>query len=205
MKPHPLGLRPLGDSFFSKVPNCRDSGLGALRSVPDEILLEIFAELDAKSLRSLVSSPGPADAARKQSPPEPTPPAAGSPPAALRARTRGGGAFKLQPTTIPSLPAIPRPSAPRPSCASRTSRRIGSGRCWRRTAASSLSRGAGGTRTGARAAGGGTVLRVAGYGALCLMWLACLPQSERCAPVQGPQVHRPSKVRPGRRCLEGDA
>lgn len=54
MKPHPLGVRPLGQSFFSSVKNCRDAGLGALHAIPDEVLLQVFEELDAKSLLALV-------------------------------------------------------------------------------------------------------------------------------------------------------
>lgn len=53
MKPHPLGVRPLGQSYFSREKNCRDAGLGTLRMIPDEILLQIFEELDPRSLLSL--------------------------------------------------------------------------------------------------------------------------------------------------------
>lgn len=57
MKPHPLGVQPLGQMLFQKTENSRHAGLGSLRCIPDEILLQIFDELDSRSLCSLARAP----------------------------------------------------------------------------------------------------------------------------------------------------
>ena len=50
--PHPLGLKPLGNKFFSSGNDARDS-LGSIQALPDEMLMQLLEYLDSRSLRLL--------------------------------------------------------------------------------------------------------------------------------------------------------
>jgi hypothetical protein len=47
---NPLGLRPLGNLLLDLGRNARHDGLGNLRALPDEIVSQIFAELEPLEL-----------------------------------------------------------------------------------------------------------------------------------------------------------
>jgi hypothetical protein len=48
--PHPLGIRPLGNKYFSSGADARKS-MGALQVLPDEMLMQLLESLDARALR----------------------------------------------------------------------------------------------------------------------------------------------------------
>lgn len=50
--PHPLGVKPLGNQYFSTGRSARGS-LGSLRVLPDEVLMSLLEYLDEVSLRVL--------------------------------------------------------------------------------------------------------------------------------------------------------
>lgn len=49
---HPLGVKPLGNQYFSEGVNARNS-VGSWKSLPDEMIMIIFEHLDAVTLFSL--------------------------------------------------------------------------------------------------------------------------------------------------------
>lgn len=53
--PHPLGIKPLGNKYFADGDDARKS-IGALQSLPDEMLMQLFEYLDAPSTRLLGST-----------------------------------------------------------------------------------------------------------------------------------------------------
>lgn len=50
--PHPLGIRPLGNKYFSNGDDARTS-LGTLQVMPDEMLIQLLEFLDGRALRLL--------------------------------------------------------------------------------------------------------------------------------------------------------
>ncbi|KAJ4296010.1 hypothetical protein N0V88_004712 [Collariella sp. IMI 366227] len=50
--PHPLGIKPLGNKYFSTVGDARNS-IGSLRGLPDEMLMQLLEYLDPRTLRLL--------------------------------------------------------------------------------------------------------------------------------------------------------
>ncbi|KAL2136030.1 hypothetical protein VTI74DRAFT_5766 [Chaetomium olivicolor] len=50
--PHPLGIKPLGNKYFSSVGDARKC-MGALQGLPDEMLIQLLEYLDPRSLRLL--------------------------------------------------------------------------------------------------------------------------------------------------------
>jgi len=48
--PHPLGIQPGGNALFTNVRPSRNPGLGALRLLPDELLVDLLGWLDPRSL-----------------------------------------------------------------------------------------------------------------------------------------------------------
>lgn len=50
--PHPLGLKPLGNKYFAGGNDAREC-IGALRALPDEMLILLVEYLDCRSLRRL--------------------------------------------------------------------------------------------------------------------------------------------------------
>jgi len=54
--PHPLGIKPLGNKYFAKGDDARKSLNGALRVLPDELLMQLLEFLDQRSLRLLGST-----------------------------------------------------------------------------------------------------------------------------------------------------
>ncbi|KAK0656739.1 Clavaminate synthase-like protein [Cercophora newfieldiana] len=54
--PHPLGIKPLGNKYFSSGNDARDSLKGPLRTLPDEMLMQLLEYLDQRSLRILGST-----------------------------------------------------------------------------------------------------------------------------------------------------
>lgn len=53
--PHPLGIKPLGNKYFSSGKDARTS-LGALRVLPDEMLMQLLEYMDKSALRLLGST-----------------------------------------------------------------------------------------------------------------------------------------------------
>ncbi|KAL2161484.1 hypothetical protein VTH06DRAFT_8046 [Thermothelomyces fergusii] len=50
--PHPLGVKPLGNKYFSASTDARLS-IGALQALPDEVLMQLLEYMDARTLRML--------------------------------------------------------------------------------------------------------------------------------------------------------
>ncbi|KAK4239820.1 hypothetical protein C8A03DRAFT_13833 [Achaetomium macrosporum] len=50
--PHPLGIKPLGNKYFSNEQDARKF-MGVLQALPDEMLVQLLEYLDARSLRLL--------------------------------------------------------------------------------------------------------------------------------------------------------
>ncbi|KAL2170047.1 hypothetical protein VTG60DRAFT_5319 [Thermothelomyces hinnuleus] len=50
--PHPLGIKPLGNKYFSASADARMS-IGALQALPDEVLMQLLEYMDARTLRML--------------------------------------------------------------------------------------------------------------------------------------------------------
>lgn len=50
--PHPLGVKPLGNKYFSASADARTS-IGALQALPDEVLMQLLEYMDARTLRML--------------------------------------------------------------------------------------------------------------------------------------------------------
>jgi hypothetical protein len=50
---HPLGLKPLGNKYFFGGDDARDSLKGALKILPDEVLMQFLEFLDQRTLRLL--------------------------------------------------------------------------------------------------------------------------------------------------------
>lgn len=50
--PHPLGVKPLGNKYFSSGKDARKS-LGTLQVLPDEMLMQLLEFLDVRTLRRL--------------------------------------------------------------------------------------------------------------------------------------------------------
>ena len=52
---HPLGIKPLGNQYFSANSNARES-LGAFGVLPDEVLMTVLEYVDQAELRTLGAS-----------------------------------------------------------------------------------------------------------------------------------------------------
>jgi hypothetical protein len=50
--PHPLGIKPLGNKYFSDEQDARKF-MGVLQVLPDEMLMQLLEYLDERSLRLL--------------------------------------------------------------------------------------------------------------------------------------------------------
>ncbi len=53
--PHPLRTKPLGNRFYSNVPDARQF-LGVMQALPDEMLMQLLEFLDQRTLRLLGST-----------------------------------------------------------------------------------------------------------------------------------------------------
>lgn len=52
-KPHPYGVRPSGNALFDGITECRTGGLGMLRVLEDDLLLDLLSYCDIKTLARL--------------------------------------------------------------------------------------------------------------------------------------------------------
>jgi hypothetical protein len=50
--PHPLGIKPLGNKYFSSGGDARRS-MGVLQALPDEMIMQLFEYMDKQALRLL--------------------------------------------------------------------------------------------------------------------------------------------------------
>jgi hypothetical protein len=50
--PHPLGIKPLGNKYFSSGRDARRS-MGVLQALPDEMLMQLLEYMDKQALRRL--------------------------------------------------------------------------------------------------------------------------------------------------------
>lgn len=50
--PHPLGIKPLGNKYFSSGEDARKS-MGVLQLLPDEMLMQLLEYMDKPTLRRL--------------------------------------------------------------------------------------------------------------------------------------------------------
>jgi hypothetical protein len=50
--PHPLGIRPLGNKYFTRGKDARDAS-GAFKALPDEVVAQLLEYLDQRTLRYL--------------------------------------------------------------------------------------------------------------------------------------------------------